>query len=108
MADQLSTGSTVVAEVSGTKDKRAELHAASLKATTISYAAGVTKVLVIGRVSSTQPTTGSFAIGQLTVDYTSLLSTADIQPRAGQVVAVVGVQPEKGAALQALQLRIVR
>jgi hypothetical protein len=108
MADQLSSGATVVAAVSGAKDTRGEVHAASFKATGISYAPGATNVLVVGRVTSSQTTTGTFAIGKLTVDYTSLLSTVSIQPRAGQTVAVVGVQSSAGSALQALQVRIVR
>jgi hypothetical protein len=44
----------------------------------------------------------------LTVDYTALLSAANIQVKAGQLVAVVGVQADKGSPLQALQVRILQ
>ncbi len=107
MADQLSTGAVIVASVTGSEDKSGNFRAASLKPKADSYTAGVSRVLIVGRVTSTQPYTGNFGLGQLTVDYTALLSSASIQVKLGQLVAVVGVQPDNGSPLQAMQVRIL-
>ncbi|HQR47996.1 MAG TPA: hypothetical protein PL152_01600, partial [Steroidobacteraceae bacterium] len=108
MSEQLASGTPVLATITGAPDKSGHLHPISMTANSGPYAAGASRVLVVGRVSSTSLATGHFSVGQLVVDYTSLLADSSVQVASGSTVAIVGVQAAKGGALQALQLRVLR
>ena len=107
LADQVSSGSTVVASVLGSKDSAGKLRAARLVVGGTDYAPGATPVVVLGRVESVQSGTGTLRVGQLSVDYTSILSNASTAFVAGQLIAVAGVQAAAGASLVASRIVVL-
>ena len=108
LADQISSGSTVVASVLGNQDSAGNLRAARLVVHGTDYAPGATRVVVLGRVASVQSDIGTLKVGQLSVDYTSILSTAPAEYVAGQLIGAVGVQAAAGAPLVASRIIVLR
>jgi hypothetical protein len=68
------------------------------------YVAGVSEVVVSGRVTSVDARTGLAKIGKVTFDFTSLLSTGGIDLQAGSLVRVRGTQPQTGQPILAVQV----
>ena len=103
LAGQLATGSAVLVTISG----NAKMNGGSPRVTAMSvsqeqYVAGATAVQVVGKVGKVSPELGTFKIGKLSVDYSSLLAQGELTIRQGQVIAVAGVQASKVQPLQAL------
>jgi hypothetical protein len=108
LADQVSSGLTIVAEVVGNKGLADSLGAAKLILRTSDYTPGATQVVVLGRVLSAQVNIGTFRVGQLTVDYTSILSTMAVPLMPGEMVAILGVQAAAGAPLVASRVVVLQ
>ena len=103
LVGQLVSGSTVLVTITG----KANQKGGSPRATAMSfsqeqYVAGASVVQVVGKVGKVSPELGSFKIGNLNVDYSSLLAQGQLTIRQGQVIAVAGVQASKAQPLQAL------
>ena len=102
LAEQLSTGSTVLVTVTGKVNQTGAPRATSMRSSTEQYVPGSTVVQVVGKVSKVNPELGTFKIGDLNVDYSSLLAQGELTIRKGQVIAVAGVQSSNALPLQAL------
>ena len=103
LAGQLAAGSTVLVTVTGTaSQKGGSPRATAMSFSQEQYVAGATVVQVVGKVGKVSPELGSFKIGDLNVDYSSLLAQGQLTIRQGQVIAVAGVQASKAQPLQAL------
>jgi len=63
--------------------------------------------MVVGRVKKADASAGTLRIGELTVDYTNLLASQAISMSPGSLIAVSGVQPVFGAALQAEKIVVL-
>jgi hypothetical protein len=64
------------------------------------YVPGVSPTRVKGAVNSVDLPMGRFTVGDLTIDYTQLLSAnPTFSPVLGEIVEVLGVQPASGSVL---------
>jgi hypothetical protein len=48
---------------------------------------------------------GTLMIGRQTIDFTAALSGAGVTPAAGEVIAVMGIQPVSGGVILASEIR---
>jgi hypothetical protein len=105
LARQLATGSTVLVNISGNvTQKGGSPRVTAMSFSQEQYVAGATVVQVVGKVGKISRELGSFKIGDLNVDYSSLLADGELKIRQGQVVAVAGVQASKTQPLQAMAI----
>ncbi len=79
--------------VLGAAQKDGTLAPRSMVMLNASYVPGATKVLLKGKVTSVDSASGKLAIGKQVVDYSSVLSKADVAISVGTLVTVVGTQP---------------
>jgi hypothetical protein len=69
------------------------------------YVPGSTKVMLKGKVGSVNAAMGTLMIGRQVIDFTSVLSSTGVTPVAGEVIAVVGIQPVSGGLILASEIR---
>jgi hypothetical protein len=104
LSSELLGGRSPQVSVSSEIGTRGELVRPVLLFVDEQYVAGVSEVVVSGRVTSIDATNGLARIGAIAFDYTSLLSTADIDFRVGSLVRVRGTQPQPGEAILATKV----
>jgi hypothetical protein len=93
-ASAFSVGDYVVAGLT-TKGAMAVIYPVGL-----TYIPGVSTVRVKGSVTTVDSSTGSFGMGPLSVDYTAqLAATPTLAIAVGDVVEIVGLQPNHGGVL---------
>ena len=91
--------------VLGAAQKDGTLAPRSMVFLDASYVPGATKVLLKGNVTSVDRTSGKLAIGKQLVDYSSVLSRADVAISVGTLVTVVGTQPLSNGLILADTIR---
>jgi hypothetical protein len=68
------------------------------------YVPGVSEVVLSGRVTAVDTSTGIASIGLHTFDYTSLLSNDTVDLKVGSLVRVRGTQPHAAQPILAVQV----
>jgi hypothetical protein len=105
LAGQIAGGSVVLATITGKVSQTGGApRAESMAFSDETYVPGATHVQVLGKVRQVSPESGTFKVGNLTVDYTAMLAQGKVTVAIGQILAISGVQSGKGLPLQALAI----
>ena len=105
IANKIGSGGVPMVAVLGAAQKDGTLAPRSMVFLDASYVPGATKVLLKGNVTSVDRTSGKLAIGKQLVDYSSVLSRADVAISVGTLVTVVGTQPLSNGLILADTIR---
>jgi hypothetical protein len=100
----LVSGNPLQATVIAALGKRGELLNPSLVLEKDPYVAGQSDVVVSGRVTSVDSVNGRAKIGKIDFDFTSALSTQEVEIVAGSVVQIRGTQPQNGQPVMATKV----
>ena len=92
LADLLASGKPVLVSVTGVLNSAGATRAESLAIHAIDYVPGASTVMVAGRLTSVDSSTGKARIGGVQFDYTSLLANQDVSLKLGTVMAIAGTQ----------------
>ena len=98
----MASGRQVLVRITGTLKSNGAVTKAHMQVEPVDYVAGASRVLLVGRIDSVDATIGSIRIGKTNVQYSAAASNRD--PRAGEMVAVIGVQPVRGGAVLAEEI----
>jgi hypothetical protein len=102
---QIVGGTVVLATITGKVSRKGGTpRAQSMAFSDEIYVPGATHVQVLGKVDQVSPGLGTFKVGGLIVDYTTLLAQGQFAVEAGQIVAISGVQSGAGLPLQAVAI----
>ena len=93
IANKIGSGGLPMVAVLGAAKNDGTLAPKSMVLLNASYVPGATKVLLKGNVTSVDRASGKLSIGKQLVDYSSVLSSADVAISVGTIVTVVGTQP---------------
>ena len=107
LAGRLSTGETVIVDVVG-QTRGGEIRSSLLQPVSSMYVPGSSLVYVTGKITASNPATGSFAINGLKVDYSSLATAGAASYKVGQTVTVAGTQPAPRSVLIASKVVAIR
>jgi hypothetical protein len=99
ISDALAAGTTPEIAVLSRIGSDGKLVDATARRIYEQYVAGVTRVVVTGKLTSVDGAAAKATINGITVDYSTLLSNADVNLSAGQVVTLVGTLPQAGTKL---------
>ena len=101
-ASAIQSGSQVSIVVTGQLDTSGTVSNASLNVSSESYVAGASEVTVSGRVTALNATVGNLQVGKTTVNFGNLVF--ERAPRVGDVVVIVGTQPNRGGLVLATRI----
>jgi hypothetical protein len=101
LSARLSSGETIPTVISGSVTPNGKVKPRQLEFSSQEYVPGVTTVAVVGKVKKLDRSTAKFVIGNLVVDYASLLAGADVSVEVGSVVQVIGTRSSASAELAA-------
>jgi hypothetical protein len=104
LAARLSTGETISTVVYGSVTSRGTLKPRDLQFARHQYVPGATPVAVVGKVQKLDRSTATFSIGNLTVDYSSLLGIGDPAIADGRIVRVIGIRASTSGELAATSI----
>jgi hypothetical protein len=107
VAAGLAAGNPIQATVIAALGKRGELVNPSLVLEKEPYVAGQSDVVVSGSVTSIDSFNGRAKIGSIEFDYTSALSTQEVEIVVGSIVQVRGTQPQNGQPVLADKVVVV-
>jgi hypothetical protein len=97
--EQLLAGRQLQVSVVGTLGADGTTKNTSLQVATTEYVAGVSQVIVSGRIKRTDSDIATFYIGKVAVDYSAIIMSQ--HPAEGDVVSVLGTQPQRGGVILA-------
>jgi hypothetical protein len=107
VAAGLASGNPIQATVVAALGKRGELMNPSLVVEKEPYVAGQSDVVVSGSVTSVDSFNGRAKIGSIEFDFTSALSTQEVEIVVGSIVQVMGTQPQYGQPVMANKVVVV-
>jgi hypothetical protein len=99
ISDALAAGTTPELAVLSRIGSDGKFVGATARRVYEQYVAGATKVVVTGKLTSVDAATAKATINGMMVDYSALLSNANVDLAAGQVVTLVGTLPQAGGQM---------
>jgi hypothetical protein len=100
----MANGKIVDMAVFAKIDGSGNLVNAAVKIMDAQYVAGVSQVVLSGRIAAIDPSTARALVQGVSVDFTSLLTSGNVELAPGDIVTFVGTLPQKGQQLIATAL----
>ena len=105
--ESLLAGKTVQVRIVAGFGKDGSLSQAKLTRVSGEYVAGVTDVIVSGKVTTVSASVGKVTVGGVKVDYTPLLAKQRVTLQVGDLISVVGTRPTASSEVVATGIGVI-
>ena len=102
--EAITSGRAVDMAVFGKIDGNGNVISAAMKIVDAQYIPGVTQVVLSGKIATLDASTARAIVQGITVDFTNLLASGNIDLKRGDIVTFTGTLPQKGQQLIATGL----